>query len=307
MAYPYLKVAQEYPYAKRSWAEVALYSPPLKGFFVAPLESAIWGSAHEGAREAFLAPAEMTLLPGFALYAMAAVGLFYSVWTLRQRLLLAGGVVLSIALAMGAAAPAHGRYTYGLLYNNLPGFDGLRTPGRLVIWTTLLLGLLAAGMVSALPDPGPARGESPWAIRSLRLAAVLPMLVVLGEGINNTPHPVVPTAPASFASAPAPLLVLPTSQLGDEHVMLWSTDGFPKIVNGGSGFTPRRLAAIREATRTFPDEDSIALLRSIGVKSVVVLRDEAIGTAYQGSINASVDGLGITREDHDDVVIYRLS
>src|SRR5207247_9956883 len=118
---------------------------------------------------------------------------------------------------------------YLLLFRTLPGFDALRTPGRLVLWTTLLLGILAAGLVAGLARRGdevvtgdrvPGRRDAVF-----RLAMLLPLLLVLVEGLNKTPHPVVPPAPHVLATAKAPLLVLPTDQLVDENVMLWSTNG----------------------------------------------------------------------------------
>ena len=42
------------------------------------------------------------------------------------------------------------------------------------------------------------------------------------------------------------MLVLPSDQITDMQVMLWSTDRFVPMVNGGSGFTP---ASWRETRR----------------------------------------------------------
>jgi hypothetical protein len=38
----------------------------------------------------------------------------------------------------------------------------------------------------------------------------------------------------------------------DSTYMYWSTDGFPRIVNGWSGFEPSVLTRVRAATRAFP-------------------------------------------------------
>ncbi len=251
----------------------------------------------------------MTLLPGFVLYGLAAAGLIMSIWTVRQRLLLLAGVVISIFLAMGTTAPGNGRPGYLTLYDVLPGWDALRTSGRLIIWTTLLLGLLAAGAVSSfvtqmreLALPRVTSRPPAW----LQLISILPVVLVLVEGLNATPHPIVPRPPASLAVAQAPMLVLPSDQLGDEHVMMWLTHDFQPIVNGGSGFTPEVTQHVRDITKSFPDPGSIDLLRQLGVKSVVVLRDQARGTPYEGALTASVDGLGIQRQDRDDAVVFTL-
>jgi hypothetical protein len=310
MAYPYLKVIQAHPYAKRTVEDLQFFSPPLKGFLIAPPESLVWGDAHLEARQLLPWAPEMTMLPGYALLGLATAGLFFSIWTVRQRTLLAIGVVVSVLYAMGTAAPDRGRFTYVFLFENLPGFDGLRTPGRLVLWTTLLLGVLAAGTVGAFTERGhevvtgdrvPGRGE-----RIIKLAALLPFLLVLGEGLHQAPHPTVPTAPAILATARPPLLVLPSDQLHDENVMLWATDRFPVMVNGGSGFTPRRQDQIRRATKTFPDQASVDLLRSVGVHTVVVLRAYAPGSGYEGALTAPTDGLGISREETPEAVVFTL-
>src|SRR6202008_4869452 len=122
-----------------------------------------------------------------------------------------------------------GTITYLPLYDNLPGWDGLRTPGRLVLWTTLLLGVLAAGAVSAFVVRARESREtrSPYGLGFwLRLASLIPLVLVLTEGLNRTPHPIVPVAPPAFASAQEPILVLPSDAANDNVFMLWSTDGF---------------------------------------------------------------------------------
>jgi hypothetical protein len=308
LSIPYFKVAELHPNAKRSLGDVAIYSPPPAGFFTAPAESRIWGGLHEGARSALPWHPEMTLLPGFVLYALAAGGLFFSVWRLRHRLLLLAGVLAAMALSMGTRF-FDGTFTYVPLFEHLPGWDGLRTPGRLMLWATLLLGLLAAGALSAFgvrvhelaAQRIPYR-PGPW----LRLAALLPLLLVVIEGLNATPHPVVPTQPAAMRTVEGPVLVLPSSQNIDQNVMLWSTSRFQDVVNGGSGFTPERLAEARDVTLAFPDQESVAYLRRLGVRTVVLLRDQVAGTPWETTVDAPVDMLGIRREEIGDTVVYRL-
>jgi len=309
LALPYLTVADQHPEARRTVEMLRMFSPPLKGFFIAPAESRVWGGAHADARATLPWQPEMTLLPGFALYALAVAGLFFSIWTVRQRILLLAGVVVSIVFAMGTQF-FDGEATYLLLFHHLPGWDALRTSGRLVLWTTLLLGVLAAGAVSAFVNrarelavdrvPG---DLGPW----LRAATLVPLVLVLVEGLNTTPHPIVPEQPAVMRTAEGPLMVLPSDQLTDMNVMLWSTDKFQPMVNGGSGFVPVRQEQIRQATHTFPDMASVNYLRELGVKAVIVLRGRVAGTPWQGAPDAPVEGLDITREEVDDAVVFHLS
>ncbi|MFY1635382.1 hypothetical protein ACN27F_19260 [Solwaraspora sp. WMMB335] len=308
LALPYFRVAELHPNAARTIDDLENYSPPVSGFFTAPRESWVWGTLHAEARATLPWHPEMTLLPGFVLYALALAGLIFSIWTLRQRLLLLGGVLLSGALAMGTEFFG-GTYTYGLLFEYLPGWDGIRTPGRMMLWATLLLAILAAGAVAAVVhrvgDIARERvTERPGVL--LRLATLLPLSLVLIEGINATPHPVVPEQPQIMRVDDGPILVLPSSQSLDQHVMLWSTTRFQPVVNGGSGFTPRRLAEVREIVQAFPDPASVSYLRELGVRTVVIRRDEVLGTPWQTSVDLPVDGLGITRADIGDTVVYRL-
>ena len=308
LAVPYFKVAELHPNAERTIGDIGLYSPPASGFFTAPAESRVWGGLHEGARAVLPWHPEMTLLPGFVLYALAAGGLFFSVWRVRHRIFLLAGVLVTMALAMGTRFFG-GRFTYVPLFDYLPGWSGLRTPGRMMLWTTLLLGLLAAGAVTAFcmrVRELAAERVPPWPGPWLRLATLLPLALVLVEGLNATPQPVVPRQPAALRTVDGPMLVLPSSQNLDQPVMLWSTDRFQPMVNGGSGFTPRSQAQIREATVSFPDYASVDYLRQIGVKNVVVLRDELEGTPWEGMLDRPVDALGVAREQVGEAVVFRL-
>ncbi|WP_425426792.1 hypothetical protein [Asanoa hainanensis] len=309
LAIPYFEVADAHPYARRGAEEIQLYSPPLRGFFTAPPESWLWGGLHDPLRNSLGWPPEMTLLPGFALIGLALAGLFFTIWTVRQRLLLTLGVVVAAVLAMGSEFEG-GRFTYLPLLEHVPGWDGIRTPGRLMLWVTLLLGILAAGTVCAFVDRVKeisANRIPPWPSPWLRLVTLIPLALVLVEGINTTQHPIVPAQPAAMRTLEGPLLVLPSDQLHDENVMLWSTTKFQDIVNGGSGFVPKKLEEVRQVTATFPDQNSINYLRQMGVRNVVVARDFIpSGSPLLTAIELPVDSLGITREDVGSVVVYRL-
>jgi hypothetical protein len=309
LALPYLKVLELYPYTKRDASWVALYSPPLSGLFTAPAESVLWGDAHESARAQLSIPGEMALLPGFALYALAAAGLFFSAWPLLVRVALGLGAVAGLILSLGTQGPADGELGY-LLLLHLPGFEGLRTPGRLMLWATLLLALLAAGAVAALVDLVLAAGRREvddrppfWA----GFALLIPVLLVFVEGLGATPHAPVPAAPPTLSTVAAPVLVLPTNQVGDMPVMLWSTDGFPAMVNGGSGVVPTEQDLVRRAVVPFPDPTSVAYLRRIGVRSVVVVRSLAGDGGYEQFATMPLDGLGLTREVRPDAVVFSLT
>ncbi|MEV0714667.1 hypothetical protein [Asanoa sp. NPDC050611] len=309
LSIPYFEVAADHPNARRGIEEIDLYSPPLRGFFTAPPESWLWGGLHEPLRDSLAWPPEMTLLPGFTLIGLALAGLFFSIWTIRQRVLLLLGIAVTTVLAMGSEF-LDGRYTYLPLLEHAPGWDGIRTPGRLMLWITLMLGILAAGAVCAFVERVKdisANRIPPWPSPWLRLATLIPLALVMVEGINTTPHPIVPAQPAAMRTVEGPLLVLPSDQLHDENVMLWSTTKFQDIVNGGSGFVPQKLDEVRQATATFPDQASINYLRQLGVRNVIVVRDQIqSGSPLQTAIDLPVDSLGITRQDVGQAVVYGL-
>jgi hypothetical protein len=310
MAIPYFEVAKLHPEALRSVGELSVYSPTLSAFITAPAQSWLWGPAHDAARAAMPAPAETTLLPGFMLIGLAVAGLFFSVWRLRIRLWLLGATVLSVALALGTHFFG-GKYGYLLLYDFAPGWQGIRTPGRLIVWTTLLLAVLAAGAVDSLVTRSyELAAERPPYRPSLlvRLGTLLPLVLVLVEGANKVDHPVVPPQPVAVRDAVGPMVVLPTDQLTDENIMLWSTTRFQPMVNGGSGFYPSDQAGVRDALKTFPDASSVELLHQLGIKTVVVLKDRVAGTDYAGAAtpDPTARSLGLDWRDDGPAIIFTL-
>jgi len=103
--------------------------------------------------------------------------------------------------------------------------------------------------------------------------------------------------------------VLPSDQLQDENVMIWSTSKFQKMVNGGSGFQPNDQANTRQVVHSFPDEASVTYLRQLGVRTVIVLKAQAAGSAdyaRSADLSAPIAGLGIERQDDGDTIVYTL-
>ncbi len=319
MGTPYLRVADRYPSALRGVDDVRSFSPPVEGFFLAPPTSWVWGDVQESARERLWSVPEMAILPGLVVFALAVASLVFSSWSVRQRLALGLATLASVVLALGSTFFG-GRYTYLPLLDHAPGWDALRTPGRLVIWTTLGLGLLAAGLVTAIGDtiarraataengpPAAAASQHRPSSRWLVAALLIPGLLVLVEGINTTPHLSVPAQPAAMRDAAGPLLVLPSDKYADMAVALWSTDGFPKVANGSSSFNPTLAGGAAGKDVNFPDAESIAVLRGRGIRTVIVLRAPAAGTPLARSLTAPVDGLPVTRVETPDAVTFTLS
>jgi hypothetical protein len=311
LALPYLTVVKDFPVAKRTEHMVWTYSPPVRGLFTAPPESWWWGSLHAGLRVGMRAIPEQALLPGLVLFILALIGLKYSAWALRHRVVLAITVVAMAVLAMGTSAPGGGSWTYLVLFRYLPGFSAVRTPGRLILWCTLALALLAAGAVTKAVEQVGSSARLRWVPPRLRSALLLvPALLVVAEGIGQVAQPVVPSAPVALRTLAGPVLVLPTSQQGDYTVMTWSTDGWPELVNGGSGFEPPIQSMLRRTAQAFPNADSVQRLRTAGVQTVVLDRTLAAGTPWAalaadpGSMAAAA---GIQVRYQGTAAIYTLS
>jgi hypothetical protein len=325
---PHLRVLETQPGAQRVPGMLDLFSPPWFGLLTAGEVNRVWGGLQSGWRAEIGRhwPPEMFMSPGILLLGLAVAGLFISAWPVRRRLAI--GVITAVlaVLATGTRGPAGGRYTYLPLYDRLPGWEHLRTPGRLMIWVTMGLCLLAAGAITricdelvaewnrreentwgtASPVDGYLRGRAGPARVALAGLLVLPAAGVFAEGLDRTPHWEVGRPPVELAALPQPILVLPTALVADYQVMLWSTEGWPVITNGDSGFDSAQQSAMRAQARTFPDAASVAALRARGVATVVVIRSRVGPESWQGAPDAPVTGLGITRTEAPDAVIFDL-
>jgi hypothetical protein len=252
----------------------------------------------------------MALLPGYALAALAAAGLLISVWRFRVRLGLLVALLATLTLTLGTRAPGDGA-AYRWVVDSVPGLTALRNPAHVVVLVTLLLGLLAAGGMAALAQRTYAaalRWGVPRPAPTARLALLVPALLVLLEGLGNTPH-ARPTPPAALAQVESPYLVLPSTPDLDRLVMLWSVDGFVPVANGDGPLARAELAEARNALRGFPDPATVQRLRDAGVRTVVVLTDYAADTEWADAETRPMEATGIsnvTRETVPGATLFHL-
>jgi hypothetical protein len=312
---PYVRVLAADPASRRSEAMLRLFSPPWSGLRLSSDTSWFWGDRQAVDRGKLFWPPEMIVSPGVALAALAVLGLFVSAWPVRRRLGLALATAVATALTLGTQFWGGGEWTYLPLYRHLPGWDALRTSGRLVIWVSLGLALLAAGFVARLAEPLIARlaagyehaGGAGRLVAAVGVVGLLvPTALVAADDWGGPRHWRVATAPVDVATLPPPILFLPTDQIGDYHLMLWSTDGFPTLANGSSGFDPPAQVALRASAKTFPDAASVAAFRQRGIRTVVVVRSRAVDTAWAHAADRPVTGLGFVRVDVGVAVVYDL-
>jgi hypothetical protein len=353
LARPYVRVADEHPQATRSPAVVAAYSGDPAAFLAAPDESLIWGGATASVRDGLANVPEQTLFPGLVTLALAAVGIGWRGCPRWLRLGLAASVIAIWVLALGFREEGGLLWPYRIVYDVLPGWQGIRTPGRLVTFSSLALALLAAGGAERLLDRfGRRERARPWAGRATpplgsaparrsfagatarpatpprRLAsprssaptwrsaaitgALALALAIEGRGLPFDPtasqaQPRAPQPPADVSDVPAPQLHLPAGLPADNRrYLLWSTDGFPDLVNGRSSVEPRFTERVIERARGFPSASSVAFLRGVGVRSVIVDLDRAEGTPFHDAASRPVAGLGVVRGRRGALVVYEL-
>jgi hypothetical protein len=298
LAQPYLQAVEDHPEARRPVAEIDFYSPTASAFLTAPADSWAWGRYSAERRVDVQAINEKALFPGLAVTALAAAGLVLpGRWSRRRTVLLGGAVVVLAVTALGTHGPLDGRL-YLQLYEHAPGYQGIRTPSRLVTLAWLGLALLAAHGMSVLRR---ATGSP--------LAAALGLTaLVLLEGLDTAGQTTVRPPPAvDLSELPQPVMVLPSEDWVDQDVMRWSTDGFPEVVNGISGFNPRVQSELRDAAARLPDPGALQQLRNAGVQSLLVLPQAVRGTRYEGIDLGRLDAQpGVRLELRGDAVLVRL-
>jgi hypothetical protein len=304
LAGPYLAVGRDHPESKRTDTTVGAFSGWPRMYLAPPGANTVWSGATVEQRRRLKFVPEQTLFPGLVAVALGLLCLAFGVFSRRLRWGLLAGVLACAWLALGFHAGSF-PWPYELVYHHLPGWDSSRTPSRLNTLTSLGLALLAAGGATWLA----ARARRGRAVVGVALVAA-----VLAEGagfsfeggLAGPAHPTVPVEPAGQRGLAAPQLHLPMSREGNRRYVLWSTAGFPRIVNGRASFQPALTSAIAADVAGFPDARSVARLRSLGVRTVVLHAELARGTSWEGAERKPLAGLGLTRARRGGVIVFRV-
>ena len=291
LALPYQAVRDDHPESERTAETVAAFSGGPDMFLAASGLSTVWGPITEPVRDGLDFIPEQTLFPGLLVLVLAGLGLSRaSPFSKRMRVGLGVAVLALAVLSLGFQTPAHGvPYPYRALYELAPGWDAIRTPGRLNTLTSLGLALLAAAGAHRLGGR--------------RLVALVLPLVVLIEGAGFPyPHPTVAKPPPGLAEATPPQLHLPMYVYDSRRFLVWSTDGFPDIVNGRGSFKPAAFDQLERVMGAFPNPQVVGYLQDLGVKTVVLHPDIVAGTPWEDWESWPLHG---TRTG--GVVLYRLN
>lgn len=303
-ARPYLVLQKEDPSFKRNISEVEVYSADVSDFLVAPGNNFIWGKLTAGMREDLEVPSkragadERALFPGLMPLLLGIAGVVYiirrggreerfSLWFYGALIVVAFILCLGVSLYLfghrfGLPMP------YRLLYYFFPGFKAMRVPARFDILIVLALAVLSAygtkGILSWL-----SHNESRFvsaALAALLVALVLLDLASTGQTMEKIPlkrdfPPVYywlrdqpgesPTA--EIPIPPFPEGIKPWVEL-DSMRTYFSTLHWKKIFNGYSGFIPETIVTAGTLLKKFPDSESVAYLKSKGIKFLIVHGDE---------------------------------
>ncbi|MHB8053861.1 MAG: discoidin domain-containing protein [Candidatus Aminicenantales bacterium] len=187
-----------------------------------------------------------------------------------------GLVVCSWLLAAGPVIRLFGRDIiagpYAFLYYWMPGFSGLRTPGRFVVLAVLGMAVLSAYVAAGIP--------AKWKTGRRKVFLVVGLAAVLAADCAFGPIPLVRAetrrtlAPiygeVNKLPAEAVLVELPLPPRRDVEY----EDALPtyrsifhgrRLLNGYSGYTPPAYRIVREAMERFPNRRTFDLLENLNV------------------------------------------
>ncbi|HEY7817641.1 MAG TPA: hypothetical protein VIG29_05450, partial [Vicinamibacteria bacterium] len=197
-------------------------------------------------------------------------------------------LVLGFLLSLGPRTPLH-----PFLYEHVVFFRGLRALTR--------FGLLPLLSLSALAAAGASWLLSERGLRRPRLAAAGMALFFIAES-TALPYklstwkdepPEVYRWLAGAEAKPGPIVELPFKII-DTQYMFWARHhGFRPMLNGDSGFVPVSHHWIKEALSRFPSPDSVALLRRLNVRYVLI----HMGAFREGQLLPLLAGLDRHRAD----------
>lgn len=240
----------------RSPGEIAMFSAKLTSYLTAPQENWLWGwTAFRFTGD------ELRLFPGVVAVVLGCLAFINGG---RRRLAAIYGTILavSVLLSLGFNAPV-----YRWLYEHVWQVRGFRAPARFGILASCALAVLAGFGFEYLAARSPAARHRPWLLVTvlaaiglecgsapMRLTEIPRQLPGIYRYLQTVQRTVVIELPMGLA---------PT-------YMYWSTHHWHRLVNGYSGYSPPDYTETERCMATFPDDQSIARLRTLHVQYVVL-------------------------------------
>ena len=264
---------------QRTASETAFFSAPLEGAFSTSAWNRVWGAATENLRSIV----EGDLFPGVTVLGLAALSLLGLKGEPGRRRVVLGFTALAACawlVALGPEVRLFGRPLFPgpfALLREFEAFRMIRVPARASVFLGLGLAMLAAIGLDRVR-------RTSWRVAFLALAlieaTVAPLNVVAADRCIDAAEPVPPiylwikAQPGRDPVVELPILpndgLFQRPRFDDSVYLLRSTTHWKPLVNGYAGTEPAGYGKVREAMRDFPSDESIALLRSMGVRHVLV-------------------------------------
>jgi hypothetical protein len=268
----------------RGTEETIQYSAPFESF----LATSSWNRLYGEATDPFRAAGPNNLFPGFVVPALVVAGavLLWRRGERPSREVWALGVLV-VAASLVALGPRirgfgadFGPGPWALLRDVVPVFQMIRVTSRAGVFIALPLAMLAALALERLKP----RRALLALVGLLGLAETLIVPIPMPEwskviDTRREPPPVYPW----LAQQPGkdPVVELPMLDVyglerrpafHESIYMVYSTLHWKPLVNGYAGIEPRAYVELRELLRAFPSEASLAALRGVGTRWIVVHR-----------------------------------
>ena len=223
-------------------------------------------------------PGKRSLYPGAVLVALAIAG--FAADRRGPRRAFAGyaalALVVALLLSFGTRLSLGSWPPYALVQQLVPGFAQLRSPYRMAVFVQVLLVLFAGLGLSSL-----LRSRARWSLAAPPVLVALALLEVVpwGARVRRFPEPAM-AEPwiAWLAQQPAGAVAMVPPALSGKAIdyeptvlgMLQGLRHRHPLVNGYSGFFPRRADRIAHHLRRFPRAGNVRALRRAGVAYAVV-------------------------------------
>jgi hypothetical protein len=246
-----------------------------------------------------LADPERSLFPGYSVLLLAGLGAGLLLFrrkadpqtppdTAESSYFLALGVA-GFVLSLGPSGKTGPVYRF--LYDHMFGFRAIRAPARFSILVLLSLAILAAAALARLARPGP---NPVRAIVVILFAFLLPGIEYSNLEIPYfKPDRGTPEIYNWLGRQPGDFAVIEIPMHKDEKLdtvyMLHSRAHWKSLVNGYSGNRPPYYHGFIEKMASFPDPESLLLLREINVRYAIV-HNAGLDSASSGALLARLSG-----------------
>jgi len=274
---------------ERGRGEVTEGSAQLRNYLAPPEQNLLYGDLFERFRDN-----ERRLFPGFVAVGLACAAFwprkrenataahkaFVQSWFRGDpRVAYLLGLLVAFDISLGFNG-----FTYPLLYDYIRPFRGLRIPAR--------MGLLVAFSLAVLAGYGVVRLSELARTSSARhaLVALLGIAMLAEYASRPLTLQIIPTAPSeAYAdvvkdlgdSPTATVFEYPVSTPHDPTYMYYSTFHWQNLVNGYAGFFPPWYGRLNLAMERFPDDASVATVKTHGARYILVHGERLIGDRYR--------------------------